>query len=99
MLYDNKLVDKWELKIEDRNIDYNNKELVIKKMLPKDSAIVNEIKKYLIYYATQLEDEGQRLKDSIDKNNFNMFNRLKENSLNILSDINKFWELMDSKNN
>ena len=38
-------------------------------MLPKDSAIVNEIKKYLIYYATQLEDEGQRLKDSIDKNN------------------------------
>ena len=68
-------------------------------MLPKDSAIVNEIKKYLIYYATQLEDEGQRLKDSIDKNNFNMFNRLKENSLNILSDINKFWELMDSKNN
>ena len=99
MLYDNKLVDKWELKIEDRNIDYNNKELVIKKMLPKDSAIVNEIKKYLIDYATQLEDEGQRLKDSIDKNNFNMFNRLKENSLNILSDINKFWELMDSKNN
>lgn len=99
MLYDNKLVDKWELKIEDRNIDYNNKELVIKKMLPKDSAIVNEIKKYLIYYATQLEDEGQRLKDSINKNNFNMFNRLKENSLNILSDINKFWELMDSKNN
>ena len=99
MLYDNKLVDKWELKIEDRNIDYNNKELIMKKMLPKDSAIVNEIKKYLIYYATQLEDEGQRLKDSIDKNNFNMFNRLKENSLNILSDINKFWELMDSKNN
>ena len=99
MLYDNKLVDKWELKIEDRNIDYNNKELVIKKMLPKDSAIVNEIKKYLIYYATQLEDEGQRLKDSIDKNNLNMFNRLKENSLNILNDINKFWELMDSKNN
>ena len=99
MLYNNKCVDKWELKSEDRNIDYNNKELIMKKMLPKDSAIVNEIKKYLIYYATQLEDEGQRLKDSIDKNNINMFNRLKENSLNILSDINKFWELMDSKNN
>ena len=99
MLYNNKCIDKWELKSEDRNIDYNNKELIMKKMLPKDSAIVNEIKKYLIYYATQLEDEGQRLKDSIDKNNINMFNRLKENSLNILSDINKFWELMDSKNN
>ena len=99
MLYENKCVDKWELKIEDRNIDYNNKELIMKKMLPKDSAVVNEIKKYLIYYATQLEDEGIRLKDSIDKNNINMFNRLKENSLNILSDINKFWELMDSKNN
>ena len=99
MLYENKCVDKWELKIEDRNIDYNNKELIMKKMLPKDSAVVNEIKKYLIYYATKLEDEGIRLKDSIDKNNINMFNRLKENSLNILSDINKFWELMDSKNN
>ena len=47
LLYNNKYIEKWELKDEDRNIDFNNKELVMKKMLPNDTKIVNEIKNIL----------------------------------------------------
>jgi hypothetical protein len=61
LLYKNMEYDKWELNPEDRNIDINDKKLIIKKMLPKDTQVVNDIKKYLIYYATQLNKENIRL--------------------------------------
>ena len=50
LLYKNMDYEKWELKPEDRNLDFNNKKLVINKMLPKDTKIVNDIKKYLLYF-------------------------------------------------
>ena len=99
MLYNNKNIDKWDLKNEDRNIDFNNKELVMKKILPKDSAIVNEIKKYLIYYATQLDSESKRLKDIIEEHNNNMLKNIKENNAHILGDLKNFWELINFNNN
>ena len=37
-------------------------------MLPNDTRIVYDIKKYLIYYATQLNKENIRLKDVLEKN-------------------------------
>ena len=94
-LYKNKNIEKWELKNEDRNIDINNKDLVIQKMLPKETEVVKEIKKYLIYYATQLDSEYLRLKDTIEKQNNNMLKRIKEKSTQILNDLNKFWQLMN----
>lgn len=66
----------------------------MKKILPKETAVVNEIKKYLIYYATQLNSENIRLKDIITEQNNSLFRIIKENSIGILNDINKFWELM-----
>ena len=99
LLFNNKDIEKWELKNEDLNIDFTDKELVMKKMLPKESAVVKEIKKYLIYYATQLDNEYIRIKDIIEKENCYMFNKVKENSIQILNDTNKFWELMNSKKN
>ena len=94
-LYKNKNIEKWELKNEDRNIDINNKDLVMQKMLPKETEVVKEIKKYLIYYATQLDFENLRLKDTIEKQNNNMLKRIKEKSTQILNDLNKFWQLMN----
>ena len=94
-LYKNKNIEKWELKNEDRNIDINNKDLVMQKMLPKETEVVKEIKKYLIYYATQLDFENLRLKDTIEKQNNNMLKRIKEKSTQILIDLNKFWQLMN----
>jgi hypothetical protein len=94
-LYKNKNIEKWELKNEDRNIDINNKDLVMQKMLPKETEVVKEIKKYLIYYATQLDFEYLRLKDTIEKQNNNMLKRIKEKSTQILNDLNKFWQLMN----
>ena len=66
--------EKWELNPEDRNINISDKKLVLKKMLPNDTRIVNDIKKYLIYYATQLNKENIRLKDVLEKNNNNTVN-------------------------
>ena len=98
LLYNNKYIEKWELKDEDRNIDFNNKELVMKKMLPNDTKIVNEIKKYLIYYATQLDSENKRVKEIIEKHNNDLLCEIKDNNVQMLYDLNKFWELMSSKN-
>jgi len=98
-LFNNRNIEKWELKNEDRNIDINNKDLVMKKILPKDTAVVNEIKKYLIYYGTQLDSENLKLKDIIEKQNNNMLKKVKEKSVLILDDLNKFWQLMDYKDN
>jgi len=98
LLYNNKYIEKWELKEEDRNIDFNNKELVMKKMLPNDTRIVNEIKKYLIYYATQLDSENKRVKEIIEKHNNDLLCEIKDNNVQMLNDLNKFWELMNSKN-
>ena len=97
LLYKNMEYDKWELNPEDRNIDINDKKLIIKKMLPKDTQVVNDIKKYLIYYATQLNKENIRLKDIIEKNNNNNFKKLKDKSKEILNQFNGFLGLINSK--
>lgn len=99
MLYTNGPIEKWELSDKDKNIDIKNKEEVLKKILPKDTAIVNEIKKYLIYYATQLDSEYHRLKDTIEKQNNDAYQIFKEKSLEVLEDENKYWKSLESKNN
>ena len=66
-------------------------------MLPNDTRIVNDIKKYLIYYATQLNKENIRLKDVLEKNNNNNFKKLKDKSKQILNEFNGFLGLINSK--
>ena len=97
ILYKNMEYEKWELNPEDRNININDKKLVLKKMLPNDTRIVNDIKKYLIYYATQLNKENIRLKDVLEKKNNNNFKKLKDKSKQILDEFNGFLGLINSK--
>ena len=97
-LYKNMDIEKWDLNPEDRNIDYNDKNLIMKKMLPSDTKIVNDIKKYLIYYATQLNNENLRIKDMLENKNNTNFKKLKDKSKQILNEFNGFLELMNSKN-
>ena len=97
ILYKNMEYEKWELNPEDRNINISDKKLVLKKMLPNDTRIVNDIKKYLIYYATQLNKENIRLKDVLEKNNNNNFKKLKDKSKQILNEFNGFIGLINSK--
>ena len=98
ILYKNMDIEKWELNPDDRNIDFNNKKLVLKKMLPNDSKIVNDIKKYLRYYATQLNNEYIRIKDILENKNDNNFKKLKDKSKQILNEFSGYLELMNSKN-
>ena len=97
-LYKNMDIEKWELNPEDRNIDYNDRNLIMKKMLPSDTKIVNDIKKYLIYYATQLNNENLRIKDVLENKNNTNFKKLKDKSKQILNEFSGFLELMNSKN-
>ena len=94
-LYTSEPVEKWELSENDKNIDIRNKDEVIKKILPKDTAIVNEIKKYLIYYATQLESEKNRLKPFLEKHLNDEYKKFKEKSIENLENLNIF---LKSKN-
>ena len=97
ILYKNMEYEKWELNPEDRNININDKKLVMKKMLPNDTRIVNDIKRYLIYYATQLNKENIRIKDVLEKTNNNNFKKLKDKSKQILNEFNGFLGLINSK--
>ena len=93
-LYTNGPIEKWELSENEKNIDIKNKAEVIKKILPKDTAIVKEIKKYLVYYSTQLEQEYLRLKEIINKNNIKVFNDIKNKSLDNYEKLNNFFKLI-----
>ena len=97
-LYKDMNIEKWELNPEDMNMDFHNKKLVIKKMLPNDTKIVNDIKKYLIYYATQLNNEYIRLKNNLENKNDNNFKKLKDKSKELLKEFSSYLELMNSKN-
>ena len=96
-LYKNMDFEKWELNSEDRNIDIYDKKLVTKKMLPNDTKVVNDIKKYLIYYATQLNNEYLRLKDVIENINNNNFKKFKDKSKQIWNEFSGFLGLINSK--
>ena len=99
ILFTNGPIDKWELSEKDKNIDVTNKEEVMRKILPKDTAIVNEIRKHLIYYATQLDNEYQRLKEIIEMHNDNTYKIFIKKSKDALSEENKFLEKMENNSN
>ena len=92
MLFTNGPIDKWELSEKDKNIDVTNKEEVMRKILPKDTAIVNEIRKYLIYHATQLDNEYQRLNEIIERKNNEAYDIFKRKYIEALQELKKFWE-------
>ena len=94
ILYTNGPIEKWELSEYEKNIDIKNKAEVIKKILPKDTAIVKEIKKFLVYYSTHLEQEYLRLKEIINKNNDQVFNDIKNKSLENYEKLNNFFKLI-----
>ena len=98
LLYNNGPIEKWELSENEKNIDIKNKKEVIKKILPKDTAVVKEIKKYLIYYAMRLDDEYSRLKDIIIKNDDKVFNNIKNKSLENVEKLTNFFKLIIDSN-
>ena len=93
ILYNSGKIDTWELNENDK-INNLSKQDIMAKMLPKDTAVVNEIKKYLIYYATQLYNENIRVKNITLKQNKEMFKRLKEKNYKTKEDDEKFWKLI-----
>ena len=94
ILYTNGPIEKWELSENEKNIDIKNKEEVIKKILPKDTAVVKEIKKYLVYYSIRLEQEYLRLKELIRKENDITFNNLRNKSMDNCEKLNNFFKLI-----
>ena len=98
ILYANGPIEKWELSEKEINIDIKNKKEVMKKILPKDTAVVKEIKKYLVYYSTRLEQEYLRVKSLIKKENNKVFDNIRNKSLENCEKLNNFFKLIiDSK--
>ena len=95
ILYNSGNIKAWELDENDKITDLT-KENIIAKMLPKDTSIVNEIKKYLIYSATQLYNENKRIKNITLEQNREMLRRLIEKNFKILEDEEKFCKLIFS---
>ena len=94
MLYANGPIEKWELGDDAKNIDIKNKSEVMKKILPKDTAVVKEIKKYLIYYSNRLDQEYLRLKEIINKEDKKIFEILKNKSIDNNEQLNNFFKLI-----
>jgi hypothetical protein len=93
-LYTNGPIEKWELSDQEKNIDIKNKAEVMKKILPKDTAVVKEIKKYLVYYSIQLEQEYLRLKEINKKEDDKIFNIIRNKSLDNCEQLNNFFKLI-----
>ena len=93
-LYTNGPIEKWELSDKEKNIDIKNKAEVMKKILPKDTAVVKEIKKYLVYYSIQLEQEYLRLKEINKKEDDKIFNIIRSKSLDNYEQLNNFFKLI-----
>ena len=94
ILYNSGNINAWEIDENDKTVDLTKKEHIIAKMLPKETAIVNEIKKHLIYYATQLYNENKREKLINEKQNKLMYKRLKEKCCKVVEETNQFWKLI-----
>ena len=93
-MYTNGPIEKWELSDKEKNIDIKNKAEVMKKILPKDTAVVKEIKKYLVYYSIQLEQEYLRLKEINKKEDDKIFNIIRSKSLDNYEQLNNFFKLI-----
>ena len=93
-LYTNGPIEKWELSENEKNIDIKNKTEVMKKILPKDTAVVKEIKKYLVYHSIQLEQEYIRLKELIKKDDNITFNNLRKKFMDNCEKLNNFFKLI-----
>ena len=94
ILYNSGNINSWEIDETDKSVDLTKKEYILAKMLPKDTAIVNEIKKHVIYYATQLYSENKRVKLINEKQNKIMYIRFKEKFCKVFEETSKFWRLI-----
>ena len=94
ILYTNGPIEKWELSENEKNIDIKNKTEVMKKILPKDTAVVKEIKKYSVYYSIQLEQEYIRLQELIKKENIQAFDKIRKKFMDNCEKLNNFFKLL-----
>ena len=94
ILYTNGPIEKWELSENEKNIDIKNKTEVMKKILPKDTAVVKEIKKYSVYYSIQLEQEYIRLQELIKKENIQAFDKIRKKFMDNCEKLNNFFKLI-----
>lgn len=102
ILFNEKDIKKWQ--ISNKNVDYNtlninlnDKNECFEKMLPKENAIVRQIQKLLIYYATKLINEKQIIINGIDKQNCELIQKLKNYGEIQNKKMSKFWNMINTQ--
>ena len=83
---------KWDLPPEDANIDSNNKELCIEKMLPKESNELDSLMKFACYFGNFFENEFNRIRFQMQDNVVNVFAQFYEQSKKELNEQDAMWE-------
>ena len=83
---------KWELNAEDANIDINNKNLCIEKMLPQETNELDNQMKFTCYYGNYFESEFKRIRFQMEDNTINEFKLFYDESTKELGEQVAMWE-------
>ncbi len=87
-LYKEGDVNKWDLPKEEK-INMKDKETVINKMLPKETNQLYNLKLWLFYYATSLNEEFERIREIISIQNKIIFKQFFDKNSKVIEELNK----------
>ncbi len=87
-LYKEGDVNKWDLPKEEK-INMKDKETVINKMLPKETNQLYNLKLWLFYYATSLNEEFERIREIISIQNKITFKQFFDKNSKVIEELNK----------
>lgn len=85
-------VSKWELNPQDK-FDFNNQSLAISKMLPKETASVENLKYVFMYHANSLNSEFNRIREVIGFQNKEKFVQFYNKNSKVLDELNLAWQI------
>ena len=83
-------VDEWDLP-KGEDIDLNDKNTVIRKMLPNENYKLHNTKLFLFYYATSVKFEFERLREIIGFQNKEKLKDFYNKNSKVIDELNKAW--------
>ena len=85
-------ISRWELSPNDK-FDFTNKPLAISKMLPKDTAKLENFKMFFFYHANACRNEFNRIREVIGYQNQETFKLFYNKNSKVIAELNKAWEI------
>ena len=99
VLFKKRDVKKWELSVNDTNIDFSNKSLCFEKILPEQTKNVEEMKKFACFYGTNCEIEFNRIREQIDDLNKKMLEDMSIKNGKLTNEMMELWNSLSKISN